>query len=78
MAIHNLIMEYDPVESLSVIQDPIEEFYDPTMGMEASGNLADSMIVSDAEVERSLQKRDEIAEAMWQSYLVELEERGEL
>ncbi|EEB88798.1 hypothetical protein MPER_13187 [Moniliophthora perniciosa FA553] len=78
MAIHNLIMEYDPVESLAAIQDPIEDFYDPAADPEAGGDLAISMIVSEEEIQRSLHRRDEIAQAMWDSYLVELQERENL
>ncbi|ESK80649.1 hypothetical protein Moror_15516, partial [Moniliophthora roreri MCA 2997] len=63
MAIYNLIMEYDPVETLAAIQDPIEDFYNPAAGPEAGSDLTISMIVSKEEIERSLQQRGEIAQA---------------
>lgn len=71
-AIHNFIRIHDSEE----INDFPTDFYDPSPG-ERNGDLGNGAATA-AEREWAAERRDQIAEEMWQDYQNILEERNEL
>ncbi|KAF7309310.1 Nuclease harbi1-like [Mycena indigotica] len=73
IAIHNLILRYDPVEATDVLYNEDEDIWDPTPRNEsAPDELSNQMAVPQAEQAEAEARRNAIAEAMWiqyQSYL---------
>lgn len=75
-AIHNFILEHDPVELEDMIAEGIQDPNPGSMPTEDFGSLAGGP-PSNAEKERAKIKRDIIAQAMWDNYVQVLRERGE-
>lgn len=76
-ALHNFIMDHDPQDINEYLNDNKEDL-DPNPGQpqeNAFGALA-SGAVTRTERNRATQKRDEIAQAMWNDYQRVLRERN--
>lgn len=71
-AIHNLIIQYDPVECSAFSNDDgdsdEEDTFDPTPQNRDTGILAQTMALPPEETERHKARRDAIAQEMWESY----------
>jgi hypothetical protein len=75
MAIHNLILKFDPREDEDEPDDE-DDVYDPTPRLDPDDNdeLALSMVVPPEEQIEAEKRRDGIANAMWEQYLEYLRE----
>ena len=72
IALHNLILDFDPFEHIEALADENEdEYLDPMPRTENDGlgELSTDMIVPDEEQEEAERRRDHIANAMWEQYL---------
>jgi hypothetical protein len=79
MAIHNLILRFDPREDEDEPDDEDDDAYDPTPRLDPDDNeeLASSMVVPPEEQLEAEQRRDGIANAMWEQYVEYLRQNNE-
>lgn len=76
-ALHNFILQFDSEEREDILDTDLEDPNPGTRAQEQFGNLADGP-TPPIEKARSEARRDVIAQAMWDSYQQELQNRGEL
>jgi hypothetical protein len=71
-ALHNFIRLHDPEEIEHLLKDPRLQ---DEIAASSLGDLSDQ-VPTRADRQEAMQRRDEIAQQMWDDYLVELEARG--
>ncbi|THU75894.1 hypothetical protein K435DRAFT_621443, partial [Dendrothele bispora CBS 962.96] len=69
--LHNIILVYDPPEGPAQLPD-VRDLLAPN----DKGDVVPSAGISNAESACALERRDKIAEEMWQDYIQELDRRG--
>lgn len=78
-AIHNLIMNNDPTDIDHYLMGNSDNDLDPNPGVVADndfGSLSQGAVTAGEKLQAS-QKRDQIAEAMWNSYVQAWNQEGE-
>ncbi|EEB88367.1 hypothetical protein MPER_13833 [Moniliophthora perniciosa FA553] len=78
IAIHNLILQYDPQEQQDTADVGDDDAVDlnPGYRTQDEGQLAETLVVPEAERTRAEAKRDRIAQEMWDSYQAYIQEYG--
>lgn len=76
-AMHNFILEHDSAEWDTILRMDVEDPNPGTWGADGDFGALARGATSEQEKERSEDRRDGIADAMWESYQNILRERGE-
>ncbi|KAF7307807.1 Transposon en spm sub-class [Mycena kentingensis (nom. inval.)] len=68
IAIHNLLLRYDPMEALNAADESDDEAWDPAPRGDTEAQLSSAVTIPRAEQVAADARRDEIANAMWIQY----------